>query len=284
MADPFTAAATLGSAAIGAFSANASSRKQYKYQKKLMQQQAALNYEYAEKSARNTPTWNRAGLEDAGYNPMLAVQNATFGANSNWTSGGSVNAPDYSGAMESGVNSVMSYINAKNQTAQTESQVKTNEATAENQRAEAANKRAENPYISRREEANIGKIGAETSKLDAETDYNKAAIENMKARIELDRELGFAGIDAQYYSADKSYNATKYHADTLKDIADEHSPSGRSQSFRNYLEGISAPLHGIGSILHSGNGKYSESTIEQNYDKHGNIKGVKTKEKTRKRK
>lgn len=202
-------AALFGSSALGAAASGLTSILSFSQQKKLQENQAKINYQYAEKSARNSPSWNRAGLESAGYNPMLAVQNATSGANSSWTSGGQASTSDFVGGIESGVNNVMSYINAKNQTAQTESQVQTNEATAENQRAEAANKRAENPFIPKREAANLGKIGAETSKIDAETDHYRAMIDNMKQRLELERELGFMGLDVQREgNRIGAYNAT----------------------------------------------------------------------------
>ena len=71
----------IGSALVGSvgslFGANASAKQQYKYQSKLQEQAAKLNYDYSLKSAENMPSSTRQGLEDAGYNPMLAVQNAS---------------------------------------------------------------------------------------------------------------------------------------------------------------------------------------------------------------
>lgn len=107
------------SAGIGALSANASSKKQFKYQSALQSQAAKLNYDYSLKSAKNMPSATREGLEAGGYNPMLAVQNATSGANSSWTSAGQSTAPDYLG----GLSNAFELQRVKNETAQTESTV-----------------------------------------------------------------------------------------------------------------------------------------------------------------
>lgn len=73
----FAAAAALSSIGdIGSAMLN-----QY-YNKKNMRDQAKLEYEYAERYAKNSPTWNIQGLRDAGLNPMLAVSNGVnLGAN-----------------------------------------------------------------------------------------------------------------------------------------------------------------------------------------------------------
>lgn len=101
--DPISASiiagASLGSAGIGVIGANASTKKQYKYQSKLQAQAAKLNYDYSLLSARNLHSATREGLENAGYNPMLAVQNGTSGANSSFTSAGQSSAPDYLGGL-----------------------------------------------------------------------------------------------------------------------------------------------------------------------------------------
>lgn len=63
----------------------------YKYQKKLMDKQ----YSLSQKSLKQSPTAQRIGLEEAGYNPMLAYQNQTYptsftGGNVNSTMGSDV--------------------------------------------------------------------------------------------------------------------------------------------------------------------------------------------------
>lgn len=52
------------------------------FNKKNMRDQAGLQYDYAARYAKNSPTWNIEGLRYAGLNPMLAVSNGVnFGAN-----------------------------------------------------------------------------------------------------------------------------------------------------------------------------------------------------------
>lgn len=208
------AAGSVLSSAFGMAAANHGAFKQYKYNSKLQKEAAALNYKYSKKSALNSPTWTRAGLEDAGYNPMLAVQNGTAGANSNWTSNSSVSAPDYSGlGVADAINNASRMQEVKNQTAQTESQIDLNDATAEEARAKASNYRAENPYISEQAEANIRQTDAQTTKLNADTELNHATIENMESRLELDRVLGFAGLDVARRGQDMSLAGVKYSSD-----------------------------------------------------------------------
>ena len=48
------------------------------------EKQAALNYKYAERYARNSPSWNVAGLRNAGLNPILAATGGQFSGGS-WT-------------------------------------------------------------------------------------------------------------------------------------------------------------------------------------------------------
>ena len=84
--EPATISALIGGgSALGSFAGNIlGSTLSFRRQKQLMEHQAALNYQYGQATALNSPSWNRKGLESAGYNPMLAVQNATSGVNSNF--------------------------------------------------------------------------------------------------------------------------------------------------------------------------------------------------------
>lgn len=217
--DPETISALIGGgSALGSFAGNIlGSTLSFRRQKQLMEHQAALNYKYGQATALNSPSWNRQGLESAGYNPMLAVQNATSGVNSNFAAQSTANEPDYGSSLGSAVANATDVARLNNENKTTDSTVESNNANARRQNAEAANLEAENPFIARREEAEIGKIGAETAKLGAETDNFKAMIENMRARLELDQYLGEMGITTSAatgrYQADKAYNASKYSAD-----------------------------------------------------------------------
>lgn len=295
MADPFTAAAGIAAggsvlnSAIGLVAANHGAYRQYKYNSKLQQQAAQLNYKYAKKSAKNSPLWNRAGLEKAGYNPMLAVQNATSGANSSWTSPSSVSQPDYAGAVGNTISNATDMLRLKNENAQSESIVKSNEATARKTNAEATAQEIKNPYVDDQTKQDLLKTQAETSKLDSDTDANYATIENMKSRLELDRQVQFAGLQLQKYGIDKNYEVgmdanlrhlygTLYNADTQERIAREHAPSGRSESFKNYMSGVHSGASSVADIVTS---RYripratttEEYTEHATFDRNGSYKG-----------
>lgn len=51
------------------------------WNRRAAKQSAKLNYGLAQRYAENSPSWTRTGLENAGYNPMLAVSGdlSTFG-------------------------------------------------------------------------------------------------------------------------------------------------------------------------------------------------------------
>lgn len=226
---------------VGAGASMISSRQQYKYQRALQEQAAQLNYDYGQKSLQNSPTSTRQGLESAGYNPMLAVQNATSGANSGWTSTGQANGTDYASGISQLVSNAQNMQRVKNETEQTDSNVKLNDAMARKNSAEASNAEAENPFISKREQANIGRLSAETSKLQRETQYFDALEKNLvemrrinEMGINLNYKSAIYGANqsynAQTYSANKSYQASKYGADvnaeTQRGIKDFRGPFG----------------------------------------------------------
>lgn len=194
---------SLGSSVIGAIAANASSFKQFKYQRELQKQAAKLNYQYAQKTAENSPSWNRQGLEAAGYNPMLAVQNATSGANSSWTSAQSVNAPDIAGGISDGIANAQSFQRLKNETNQAESVSDVNYATADKAKAEKAEISARLPYVSKRQKAEI-------ANLEADAQLAEAQKHNLKERLELDRYINDSGLATTRRGQNLQYNATTY--------------------------------------------------------------------------
>lgn len=151
---------------VGAIGANASSKKQYRYQSALQSQAAQLNYDYSIKSAKKMPSATRQGLENAGYNPMLAVQNATSGANSSWTSAGQSTAPDYAGAISQGVANAQSFQRLKNETNVAESAEDMNYANADKAKAEANESVLRSEFIPDKEKSIIAKQNAEAKKLE----------------------------------------------------------------------------------------------------------------------
>lgn len=188
-------AGSLLTAGLSGVISHQSAYRQFKYQRALQNHAYDLNL----KSLQESPSATRQGLESAGYNPMLAVSNGTYGSNAGSISAGNSTAPDYS----SMISNALDFQRVKNETASREAQVENFNADSRDKNASAANKEAENPYIAPRQKAEIGKTQAETAHIGA-------MIDNMKARLELDRQLGFMGLDVQRRGQDKVYNASTY--------------------------------------------------------------------------
>lgn len=88
-----SSAGSIASAGLGFLS----SAQQYNYTKKLMNLQNDLQKEFYKWSYSKSPSLQRAGLESAGYNPILAVQNGV--SNASFNQGlGTVGQSDLAGA------------------------------------------------------------------------------------------------------------------------------------------------------------------------------------------
>ena len=201
------AVAAAGISALGSLLASrAGSGMQFGLNKELISHQSKTNYKYAEKYAKEGPSWNRLGLESAGYNPMLAVQNATSGANSSWASGSSVSAPDFSGAVSSGVANAQSFQKLLNET-------KIAEATSQNQYQQSLteeSKRKNYEFDSMMKDAQRHMIDKETSWID-----KKKNAEIYKDMQDAERARAEASIVA--YNAESARivsNAQKLQAET----------------------------------------------------------------------
>lgn len=111
----------------------------YNLQKDMMKYQSSLNFNYGKKTALNQYNWQRQGLQNAGYNPMLAVQNPT-GVNTSFS--GLNSAPDLTNATnivgnavalrQQRVNEAVASSQVENQNADT--QLKQNQSVTESAR------------------------------------------------------------------------------------------------------------------------------------------------------
>lgn len=111
--------------------------------KQLAEHQAWLNYTYNQKfnkwSALRNPTFTRRGLENAGYNPLLAVQSGQGIGPSNASTFDSTNpdsSPDLSGIGGNAVDTALNLRKQMNENA-------TTEATVENTDADTSLKNAQ---------------------------------------------------------------------------------------------------------------------------------------------
>lgn len=224
------------------------------YQKELQEHAGAVNYKYAEKTARNQPTWNRAGLESAGYNPMLAVQNATSGANAGWTSAGTANPVDLAGDYASGISNATNIQHMKNETNTALAQQDQAYATADELKSRNAINVAKLPYVSSREKAEIANTEAQSAKLENDIHYQNEMIDYYKNSLKL-QEMGLqpqiinAGANATNAKTNRlQYMIDKEVQDIIRDKEKRYKEWGNKHPYlRNIDESITRYFNGFGA-------------------------------------
>lgn len=238
---------SLASGGLGILAANASSKKQYKYQSRLQAQAAKLNYHYALKSAENMPSATRKGLEAGGYNPMLAVQNSTSGANSSWTSSGQASAPDYL----SGLSNAFELQRVKNETAQTDSLVDLQSEQSKTEQSKRRNLEFQNAML------DVEKHLKDEDLKHYEKRFYTEMYQMMQEAEKLRQEASVVGYNAESYRimANAQKEANVNQAD-YNDILRGSTPSGKSVSFKNYTSGVRDVMSGFGDIIHGRNDNY----------------------------
>ena len=242
---------SLVGAVSGGLTAANSAKQQFNYNKQLQANQARLNYEYAEKSAKNSPSWNRAGLESAGYNPMLAVQNATSGANASWTSGASNSQTDYASAISQGIANAQSLQRLRNETSQAESQTDKNYAEADEAKARKAQLEIENSQLPERIKKEIAKTSAETSLIETQSHQID---ELLRLR---EKELSIQGYNAT--TSRRIYELDKQVQDIMRDVQGRYKDWGKKHPYlRDFDETLTRYFNGVGL---SGSGAFSKSHV-----------------------
>lgn len=149
----------LGASAISYLAQSHGAYKQYKYQKKLQEHAAGLNYAYGKKTALNQYGWTRQSLENADYNPMLAVSQGPVGMSSGFTSTGSAQSEDYSSA----VNSALDYAKYYQDKKLNNATVKKTEADTHLADTQTYRNQIDNYYAPSIAEANLQNIQSATS-------------------------------------------------------------------------------------------------------------------------
>lgn len=203
---------SIGGAAIGGASNSRAARRQFEYQKQLQAQAAQLNYDYSLKSAENMPSSTRKGLENANYNPMLAVQNGT-GSSSQFTSAGSAGSFDNQAAISSAISNATDLANIRNQTLQAESSSDAYYAQADKAKMEKAEIVQRLPYVGPKAKADYIKTQMESAKLENDIHYQNEYLNYLQNSLKVQRELGVMGFANAKDVANINAAAARYGAD-----------------------------------------------------------------------
>lgn len=239
--DPITGAAMIagGSGILssigGIFGASASTRKQYKYQSRLQQQQQA----WLEQMSNTAHQREVADLKQAGLNPLLSVMGGN-GASTPSAGMGQINAPDYGSSIQEGIATAMQVKQTKAQTNLMNEQAKTEEQKRENFEADTTLKNWESaiksidwkylPEKYKREIENIisqtelNKIAGSATQMNALTNRWEAQIKQFEA--ETNRKVG----DSQAkYTNERARGYSESSSTTINQGSHE-GPIGRNSS------------------------------------------------------
>lgn len=210
------AIAGLASNAISAGQSHRSQRRAYQYARRLQQQQ----YDLSIQGYKEAPNAQRTGLENAGYNPMLALGNVGQGVNVAGGTPVNANATDTSGIKES----ISQAVQLRNQSKQTEAVSDEAYANADKAKAEKATIIERLPYVSKQAKADYMKTSMESAKLENDIHYQDEYLNYLEKSLQVQQRLGEMGFanakdvaninaSASRYSANQSYNASTYAAD-----------------------------------------------------------------------
>lgn len=211
----------------GGLASNALSSQQMK---DMAQYSAKLNYKYWKKQMLNQPTFYRTGLENANYNPMLALGGMQSG-NSNWSQMANPTTPDLSNVGSSAVSNALSVRQQKNNDDMTEAQVQNFNADTVLKTSQSLTQQYE-----------------QLEKL-AHTDLMKAD------KVLRDKQATYQDKQNAWY--DKRVNEEILHSQTDRKVMLENALSNRIQA---YSSGTSARASLINA---NANAKDVESKVEQ---------------------
>lgn len=144
--------------------------------KALARYNAKLNYNYNQKYALNAPTWQRSGLESAGYNPNLPFlgSGSGMGSASSFSGAPVVGSYDYN----SPATNAMSMAKTLTDLKVALSQANNLDATTENTKTQTLAQLIKNKFLPERERVEIAKIVSDKVRNESESE---ALISNAKS-------------------------------------------------------------------------------------------------------
>lgn len=244
---------------------NASSSKAqfraFKYAKELQQHQ----YDLALKGYTESPSAQREGLQNAGYNPMLALGNVGNAPNVAGGTPVNANSVDTSGVRDA----IASSVQLNNQTKLTEAQEDESYSQADKNKAEKATILAKLPFVGKQAKADYQRTIMETNKLENDIHYQNEYINYLRESLNNAIEVENIRAAASRYGANRIFDSAVYNANTNLEISNLHQPSGRSQSFKNYTGGARDIMSGVGDILHGRSDSYEYYSDSKDYYSNG---------------
>lgn len=234
---------SLGSSFISAATSKGAQARAYNYARQLQQHQ----YDLTQQGYRETPTNQRIGFEDAGYNPMLALGNVGSSASIAGGTPVTANATDTSGVRDA----ISQAVTLKNQTKGADSSSDAYYAQADKTKVEKAILLQRLPYVSKQEKAQYMKTSMEAAKLENDIHYQNEYLNYLDKSLEVQQRLGEMGFANAKDVATITSNATKYGVDKpieiTKDKEKRYKEWGNKHPYlRNVDETISRYFNGFG--------------------------------------
>lgn len=180
MVDWFSVGSAIGGLGMSLFGNNNGAAEMLANSKALASYNAKLNYKYNQRYAENAPSWNRAGLESAGYNPNLPF----LGSGSGMSSASSFSSAPVAGSYDYNTKAtnalslgkLISDINVARE------QAKNLASQTENTKTQTLAQLIKNKFLPEREREEIAKVVSDRVRNEAEAE---AAVSNAKSQQEI---------------------------------------------------------------------------------------------------
>lgn len=153
--------------------------------KALARYNAKLNYNYNQKYALNAPTWQKSGLESAGYNPNLPFlgSGSGMGSASSFSGAPVVGSYDYNSPVSNAISMAKTLSDLKVAVSQSNNL----DATTENTRTQTLSQLIKNKFLPERERAEIAKIVSDKVRNEAEAEASLSNAKSNSENVEINR-------------------------------------------------------------------------------------------------
>lgn len=208
-------------------------------QKNLMRYQALLNYKYSQKDLKTKWSANRTGLENAGYNPMLALAGVT--SNSSWASPQSVSDNNAGATFGTGVANALQARNLAQQNNLIQSQVENNNADSELKRQQAVTETYD--QLQKQVHADLEDTYRQLQDKDLSTYDEKFLLFRKKTLQEIEtmniqNQVGLTQATANMIQAQASRTNANANARDVESKAKQREYQNTGYGYDNYIKGL----------------------------------------------